>query len=95
MLLREQRQAEAAQAETVIPKVALRQNEADDPFAKYLGENAAAIRRGRGQRIERISQDDPLPGEPKVTPGDARGTGRTTFRISCPGARRSGSRRKS
>ena len=68
MLLREQRQAEAAQAETVIPKVALRQNEADDPFAKYLGENAAAIRRGRGQRIEKISQDDPLPGEPKVTP---------------------------
>ena len=65
---RERRQAEAAQAAAVIPKVAPRQSEMDDPFAKYLGEGAGAIRRGRAQHIEKITGDDPMPGEPKVTP---------------------------
>lgn len=53
----------------VIPKVAPRTGEENDPFARYLGDNAAAIRRGGSSRHqERLSENDPLPGEPWVTP---------------------------
>lgn len=55
----------------VIPKVAPRAGEENDPFARYLGDNAAAIHRGGSSRYgERLSENDPLPGEPRVTPAE-------------------------
>ena len=56
----------AREAAAVIPRVAPRESEMDDPFAKYLGDNAKV--RTPGMRVERISGNDPLPGEPRVSP---------------------------
>ncbi|MGJ4848880.1 DNA translocase FtsK [Bacillota bacterium Meth-B3] len=54
----------AREAEAVIPKVAPREDEMDDPFAKYLGDSARVRR--PGMRVERIDSAGPLPGEPEL-----------------------------
>ncbi|MDO4548662.1 MAG: hypothetical protein Q4D04_11220, partial [Clostridia bacterium] len=64
----EEREARARERAAVIPRVAPRVDDEDDPFAKYLGDDAPSRRRKREQRIEKIKADTPLPGEPKVTP---------------------------
>ncbi|MEG1193370.1 MAG: DNA translocase FtsK [Clostridia bacterium] len=50
----------------VVPKAAPREGEMDDPFAKYLGDDAPGHRRQKEMRVEKISANDPLPGEPLV-----------------------------
>ncbi len=56
----------AREEAAVIPQIAPRGHEMDDPFARYLGDNAKP--RPAGMRIEKIHTGDPLPGEPKVKP---------------------------
>ena len=57
----------AREAQAVIPKVALRDIEMEDPFAKYLGDNAPTRKRtGQQMRIEKITGSEAMPGEPEV-----------------------------